>query len=36
VTVTEPRTLHRITLTGDVPVGPDGFESVALEGGAFS
>lgn len=32
----EPRTLHRITIRGDVPVGPDGFESVALEGGAFS
>jgi alpha-ketoglutarate-dependent taurine dioxygenase len=32
----EPRTLHRITIAGDVPVGPDGFESVALEGGAFS
>ena len=32
----ENRTLHRITVRGDVPVGPDGFESVALEGGAFT
>lgn len=32
----EPRTLHRITIRGDVPVGPDGFTSVALEGGEFT
>ena len=32
----EPRTLHRITVKGDVPVGPDGFRSEVLEGGAFS
>ena len=32
----EPRVLHRITIRGDVPVGPGGFESRVLEGGAFS
>ena len=29
------RRLYRITLEGDVPVGPDGRESVALEGEPF-
>ena len=32
----EPRTLHRITVRGDVPEGPDGFRSEVLEGGTFS
>ena len=32
----EARVLHRITIRGDVPVGPGGFESRVLEGGAFS
>ena len=32
----ETRTLHRITVRGDVPVGPDGFRSEVLEGGAFT
>jgi alpha-ketoglutarate-dependent taurine dioxygenase len=31
-----PRTLQRITLAGDVPVGPDGFESESVAGGSFS
>ncbi|MBL7498881.1 TauD/TfdA family dioxygenase [Frankia sp. CNm7] len=30
------RVMHRITLAGDVPVGPDGKPSEALEGGSFS
>lgn len=29
------RLLYRVTLTGDVPVGPDGRESVAVEGDPF-
>jgi alpha-ketoglutarate-dependent taurine dioxygenase len=31
----EPRTLHRVTLIGDVPVGPDGRESKLIEGKPF-
>ena len=27
---------HRITLAGDIPVGPDGFESKVIEGGEFT
>ena len=30
------RSMQRITLAGDIPVGPDGFHSYALEGEAFS
>jgi len=30
------RVLHRITLAGDVPVGPDGFRSETVDGGTFS
>ena len=30
----QPRLLHRITVAGDVPVGPDGRSSVALKGDA--
>jgi alpha-ketoglutarate-dependent sulfate ester dioxygenase len=30
-----PRTLHRVTLIGDVPVGPDGTESKLVAGQAF-
>jgi alpha-ketoglutarate-dependent taurine dioxygenase len=30
------RVMHRITLTGDVPVGVDGTTSTSLEGGSFS
>jgi len=29
------RVMHRLTLEGDVPVGPDGFRSEALEGADF-
>ena len=29
------RVVERVTVTGDVPVGPDGFRSEALSGGAF-
>lgn len=31
-----PRRHQRITLAGDVPVGPDGFRSVVIEGGEFT
>jgi taurine dioxygenase len=30
-----PRTLHRVTLIGDVPVGPDGRPSDLIAGEAF-
>jgi taurine dioxygenase len=30
-----PRTVHRVTLTGDLPVGPDGFVSRPVEGELF-
>ena len=30
-----PRTLHRVTLIGEVPVGPDGLESERVEGEPF-
>jgi taurine dioxygenase len=30
-----PRTLHRVTLIGEVPVGPDGRESELVEGEPF-
>jgi hypothetical protein len=30
------RTMQRITLAGDVPVGPDGSTSTALSGAAFA
>jgi len=33
--VDEPRRLHRVTLVGDVPVGPDGEESVLVSGERF-
>ena len=29
------RSLYRVTLVGDVPVGPDGRRSVAIEGSPF-
>jgi taurine dioxygenase len=31
-----PRTVNRVTLAGDLPVGPDGFTSYPLEGELFS
>jgi len=31
-----PRRHHRITIAGDVPVGPDGYRSQVIEGGEFS
>jgi alpha-ketoglutarate-dependent sulfate ester dioxygenase len=31
-----PRRVERVTIQGDVPVGPDGFESVALQGERFA
>jgi len=31
-----PRTVNRVTLTGDLPVGPDGFVSHPLEGELFN
>jgi alpha-ketoglutarate-dependent sulfate ester dioxygenase len=31
----QARVLHRITLAGDIPVGPDGWRSVALDGEPF-
>jgi len=30
------RVMHRVTLTGDMPVGPDGFRSESLAGDAFA
>ncbi|WP_375478597.1 hypothetical protein [uncultured Nostoc sp.] len=30
------RVLYRTTITGDVPVGPDGFRSQVVEGEAFN
>jgi taurine dioxygenase len=36
LTTEHDRRLYRITLEGDVPVGPDGTESVALEGDPFN
>lgn len=35
VDVDTPRRLHRVTLVGDVPVGPDGEESVLVSGEPF-
>ena len=30
------RRVERVTITGDLPIGPDGFESVPLRGELFS
>ncbi|MEZ5150365.1 TauD/TfdA dioxygenase family protein [Rhodococcus zopfii] len=35
LTTDDDRRLYRVTLVGDIPVGPDGRESVALEGKPF-